>query len=37
MVKWLLAVPHYLVLFGLSIAAVAVVIAGFFTVLITGE
>jgi hypothetical protein len=37
LVKWLLAVPHYLVLFGLSIAAVAVLVAGFFAVLITGE
>jgi hypothetical protein len=37
LVKWLLAVPHYLVLFALSIAAVGVVIAGFFAVLIIGE
>lgn len=37
LVKWLLAVPHYLVLVALSIAAMAVVIAGFFAVLITGE
>jgi len=37
LVKWLLAVPHYLVLFGLSIAAIAVLVAGFFAVLITGE
>ena len=36
LVKWLLAVPHYLVLAALSIAAVAVVLVGFFAVLITG-
>jgi hypothetical protein len=35
--KWLLAVPHYVVLFGLMIAAVFMVIAGFFAVIITGE
>jgi len=37
LVKWLLAIPHYLVLVGLSIAAMFVVIAGFFAVFITGE
>lgn len=37
LVKWLLAIPHYLVLFALSLAATAVVIVGFFAVLITGE
>jgi len=37
LVKWLLAIPHYLALFALSIAAMVVVIAGFFAVLITGE
>ncbi|MEU7581435.1 DUF4389 domain-containing protein [Streptomyces sp. NPDC041068] len=37
LIKWLLAVPHYLVLFLLSIAATAAVIGGFFAVLITGE
>jgi hypothetical protein len=37
LVKWLLAIPHYLVLFALGIAATVVVIAGFFAVLITGE
>lgn len=37
LVKWLLAVPHYLVVFALSIAAAVVVIVGFFAVLITGE
>jgi hypothetical protein len=35
--KWLLAIPHYFVLLALAIAAVFVVIAGFFTVLFTGE
>jgi hypothetical protein len=37
LVKWLLAVPHYLVLVALGIAAMVVVMAGFFAVLITGE
>jgi hypothetical protein len=37
LVKWLLAVPHYLVLAALSVAAMVVVIAGFFAVLVTGE
>jgi Domain of unknown function (DUF4389) len=37
LVKWLLAIPHYVVLLGLSIAATVVVLVGFFTVLITGE
>lgn len=37
LVKWLLAIPHYLVLVGLSIAAMFVVIAGFFAVLVTGK
>lgn len=37
LVKWLLAIPHYVVLFVLGIAATVVVIGGFFTVLITGE
>lgn len=37
LVKWLLAVPHYVVLLGLIIAATAVVVIGFFAVLITGE
>jgi hypothetical protein len=36
LVKWLLAVPHYVVLLGLVIAAVVVVVVGFFAVLITG-
>ena len=37
LVKWLLAVPHYVVLFFLMIASVFAVIVGFFAVLITGE
>lgn len=37
LVKWLLAVPHYLVLFAVGIAAVVVVIGGFFAVLVTGQ
>jgi hypothetical protein len=36
-VKWLLAFPHYIVLFVLGIAAYVVVIIGFFAVLITGR
>jgi hypothetical protein len=35
--KWFLAIPHYVVLLGLIVAAVFVVIAGFFAVVITGE
>jgi hypothetical protein len=37
LVKWLLAVPHYVVLFFLMIASVFAVVVGFFAVLITGE
>ena len=37
LVKWLFAVPHYLVLAALGVAAVVVVIVGFFAVVITGE
>ncbi len=36
-VKWLLAVPHYVVLFFLFIALSVVAIIGFFAVLITGR
>jgi Domain of unknown function (DUF4389) len=36
-VKWLLAIPHYIVLFVLFIAVYVVVIIGFFAVLITGQ
>lgn len=35
--KWLLAVPHYFVLFGLWLAAGVAIIVGFFAVLLTGE
>jgi hypothetical protein len=35
--KWFIAIPHYVVLVFLAIAAVFVVIAGFFAVLFTGE
>jgi hypothetical protein len=36
LVKWLLAVPHYIVLFFLDIAAVVVVIIAWFAILFTG-
>jgi Domain of unknown function (DUF4389) len=36
-VKWLLAIPHYIVLFFLDIAAVLVVIVAWFTILFTGR
>lgn len=37
LVKWLLAIPHYVALFFLAIASMLAVIVGFFAVLITGE
>jgi hypothetical protein len=37
LVKWLLAIPHYIVLFVLSIAAVVVVIIAWFSILFTGR
>src|SRR5437588_7207021 len=37
LVKWFLAVPHYVVLFFLGIGTVLAILAGFFAVLITGE
>lgn len=37
LVKWLLAVPHYIVLIVLGIVAVPAVIVAFFAVLITGR
>jgi hypothetical protein len=37
LVKWLLAVPHYVALFFLMIASVVAVVVGFFAVLFTGE
>jgi hypothetical protein len=37
LVKWLLAIPHYIVLIFLVIAAVVTVIAAWFAVLFTGR
>jgi hypothetical protein len=37
LVKWLLAIPHYIVLFFLDIAAVVVVIVAWFAILVTGR
>jgi Domain of unknown function (DUF4389) len=37
LVKWLLAIPHYIVLFFLDIAALAVVIVAWFAILFTGR
>src|ERR671929_262605 len=37
LVKWFLAIPHYIVLFFLSIAAVVVVIVAWFAILFTGR
>lgn len=37
LVKWLLALPHYVILFGLSIAAVVVTIIAWFAILFTGK
>ena len=37
LVKWLLAIPHYIVLFFLDIAAIVVVIIAWFAVLFTGR
>jgi hypothetical protein len=37
LVKWLLAVPHYILLFFLSIAAVVAVIIAWFAILFTGR
>lgn len=35
--KWFLAIPHYFVVVALTIASVFAVIAGFFSVIVTGE
>jgi hypothetical protein len=35
--KWILAIPHYVVMLGLAIASIFVVIAGFFAVVFTGQ
>jgi Domain of unknown function (DUF4389) len=37
LVKWLLAIPHYVVLFFLDVAAIVVVIIAWFAVLFTGR
>jgi hypothetical protein len=37
LVKWLLAIPHYIVLFFLYLAAIFVVIAAWFAILFTGR
>jgi hypothetical protein len=37
LVKWLLAIPHYIVLFFLFIAAIVVVVIAWFVILITGR
>jgi hypothetical protein len=37
LVKWLLAIPHYIVLFFLAIAAVVAVIIAWFAILFTGR
>jgi len=37
LVKWLLAIPHYIVLFFLDIAAFVVVIIAWFAILFTGR
>jgi hypothetical protein len=37
LVKWLLAIPHYLVLIGLSIAAFVAVVLAWFAILFTGR
>jgi hypothetical protein len=37
LVKWLLAIPHYVVLFFLDLAALAVVVAAWFAIVFTGS
>jgi hypothetical protein len=37
LVKWLLAIPHYIVLFFLWIAFAAVTVIAFFAILVTGR
>ncbi len=37
LVKWLLAIPHYVALFFLDLAAIVVVIAAWFAILFTGH
>jgi len=36
LVKWLLAIPHYIVLFFLWLAALVVIVVAWFAILITG-
>jgi uncharacterized protein DUF4389 len=36
-VKWLLAIPHYIVLFFLDIAAFLILIVAWFAILVTGR
>jgi Domain of unknown function (DUF4389) len=37
LVKWILAIPHYIALFFLHIAVVVVTVIAFFAILITGK
>lgn len=37
LVKWFLAIPHYIVLFFLHVAAVVVTVIAFFAILFTGR
>ena len=37
LVKWLLALPHYVVLFALSIASVVCIVIAWFAILLTGR
>jgi uncharacterized protein DUF4389 len=37
LVKWLLAIPHYIVLFFLAIAAIVVIVIAWFAILFTGR
>jgi hypothetical protein len=37
LVKWLLAIPHYIILFFLTIAAFIAVVAAWFAILFTGR
>jgi uncharacterized protein DUF4389 len=37
LVKWLLAIPHYIVLFFLNIAAIVVIVLAWFAILFTGR
>ena len=37
LVKWFLAIPHYVILIGLGIAAAAVTVVAWFAILVTGR